>query len=319
MPSYDEAFSDSGEINWTPYTIFFHPRNYSSPVVNTDRLGFRLSTDAGGRRVSLAEYAGPEPVNIMAGSSTTFGIGASSDATTLASLLSEAGPTWLNFGGRSFNAIQEYLLLALHQHLLPPVGEIVLLSGFNNLGLARQPVSTLGEHGTFFMHGRYERLREQPTKLSSILRGSSRADHGEPDTARLPLDEQIEFAITTTARALELWSILARHLGARLTYVLQPLANWVRENPCPEEAEIFAELDEVGGFTEMYGEILAAEVHTRYSRGLEQVTNDLGIRYVDSVPLFAESLKPEDWAYVDRIHFTDEGHRTFTDLLTSVI
>ncbi|MFD0772618.1 SGNH/GDSL hydrolase family protein [Streptomonospora algeriensis] len=319
MTSYDEAFSDSGEINWVPYTVFFHPRNHSSPVVNTDRLGFRYSTDAHGKPVSLADYGGAGPVNLLAGSSTAFGIGASSDAATLASLLSEAGPTWLNFGGRSFNAIQEYLLLALHQHLLPSVGEIVLLSGFNNLGLARQPASTLGEHGTFFMRGRYERLREQAPTLASVLLRGQRPDRGEPDPATLPLDEQIEFAVQTTGRALELWTVLARHLGARLTFVLQPLANWVRETPCPEEAKIFSELDEVGGFTETYGDILSVDAHTRYSRGLERIADDLGIRYVDSAPIFAGSLKPDDWAYVDRIHLTDEGHRRFADLLSAAI
>ena len=43
---------------------------------------------------------------------------------------------WINFGGRSFNSTQELILFTLHRHLLPPIKEIVLFSGFNDLGLA---------------------------------------------------------------------------------------------------------------------------------------------------------------------------------------
>ena len=65
------------------------------------------------------------------------------------------GRPWLNFGGRSFNSTQELLLFVLHRHLLPPVEEIVLLSGFNDLGLSRLPASLRGEHGAFFNCGDY--------------------------------------------------------------------------------------------------------------------------------------------------------------------
>ncbi|MGX5693911.1 hypothetical protein ACWKWA_12190 [Dermacoccus abyssi] len=320
MPAYAEAFSDGGEVAWSPYTIFFQPLEYRSAVVNTDQLGFRLSTNPRSAAVSVAEHGGGR-VNLLAGSSTAFGIGASGDEHTLASLLStpqRSGETWLNFSGRSFNSVQEYLLAALHHHRLESVDRIILLSGFNNLGLSRQPASVLDDHATFFMRQRYESLREDDGVFSGLLRRRSlQRPSPSADDAVLNLDRQIPFAVDTVARSLTLWSALAQHIGAELTFVLQPLANWVRDDPSREETEIFAELDEIGGFTQQYGEILTADVHAAYSRGLRDATKAVGLTYVDSIPAFAESISPEDWMYVDRIHFTDRGHAAFADLLMS--
>ncbi len=317
MTAYTEAFSDSGDVAWNPYTIFFHPPGHRSPVVNTDELGFRLGAGPGGAPVSVAR-PGDGPVNLVAGSSTAFGIGSSSDEHTLASLLSSSersAGTWLNFAGRSFNAVQEYLLGALHHHRFEQVDRIVLLSGFNNLGLSRQPSAVLDDHGTFFMRQRYESMRGDGGLLPRLLRRGQGPPATSAQGSVLPLDQQITFAVETVARSLALWGALARHLGADLTFVLQPLASWVRTQPCSEEAEIFAELDEVGGFTQEYGDILDAGVHAAYSRGLQGAASTAGVRYLDSVVPFAEAVGPDDWMYVDRIHFTDRGHAAFTDLL----
>lgn len=321
MPAYEQAFSDSGDVDWEPYTIFFHPPNYASDVVNTDDLGFRLSRNPRGESVSVGHQPSKDRVNLVAGSSTAFGIGASSDDYTLASLLSapdRSGETWLNFAGRSFNSIQEYMLAALHQHRLRSVDRIILLSGFNNLGLSRQPSSVLDSHCTFFMRHRFESLRESPqgrvrALLSDVVRPPKRA--AQDLGPSLSLAEQIPYAVDTVARSLDLWAVLARHLNAELTFVLQPLANWVRQTPCDQEAKIFAELDEVGGFTKTYGQILTSAVHEEYSAGLERAAKKVGVKYLDSVPAIADRLAADDWAYVDRIHFTDSGHVTFADLL----
>ena len=152
MQEYEAKFTDGGVVRWLPHLMYFHPTNHRSATVNTDSIGFRYS-EVDGRPISVADHGGIDSVRLLAGSSTAFGIGASSDAWTLSSRMTvhESRPQpWLNFGGRSFNSTQELLLLSLYRHLLPKVEEIVLFSGFNNLGLARQPQSRRGDHGAFF-------------------------------------------------------------------------------------------------------------------------------------------------------------------------
>ena len=123
MLRYEEKFSDAGEIRWLPYLMYFHPANHRSEVVNTDAIGFRFATTRDGRPIAVENAAEHEVVSLLAGSSTVFGIGATSDDATMPSRLNrharEGSPPWLNFGGRSHNSAQELLLYALHRHRLP--------------------------------------------------------------------------------------------------------------------------------------------------------------------------------------------------------
>ncbi|MGE5515458.1 MAG: hypothetical protein ACM31D_06510 [Bacteroidota bacterium] len=43
------------QIDWRPYIMFFHANNYASPVINTDRFGFRLSHRTTGEPVAVAD------------------------------------------------------------------------------------------------------------------------------------------------------------------------------------------------------------------------------------------------------------------------
>src|SRR5205085_4774530 len=82
MLKYDAKFSDSGEIRWRPYVMYFHPASHRSDVVNTDSLGFRYATTYDGRQIAVENSGDYDVVNVLAGSSTVFGIGATSDAAT---------------------------------------------------------------------------------------------------------------------------------------------------------------------------------------------------------------------------------------------
>ena len=181
MKAYSSHFADSGIINWLPYTMYFHPFSYTSPTVNTDLMGFRYS-DARGCRYSFADLEGISGVRLLAGSSTVFGIGASADRHTLASRLTENDTRpefWINFGGRSFNSTQELILYVLHRQMLPRVAEIVLFSGFNDLGLAHLPARYRRAHGAFFNCGDfYDAL----TKPRSTGLGSWFGRTAEEDT-----------------------------------------------------------------------------------------------------------------------------------------
>jgi hypothetical protein len=313
MSAYAEQFADDSAVRWLPHLIYFHPAHYRSQVVNTDEHGFRYSC-RGDTRYSVADPAGCDSVRLIAGSSTVFGIGASADRWTLASRMSERDrrpQPWLNFGGRSFNSAQELLLLVLYRHLLPAVEEIVLFSGFNNLGLARQPAGAHTEHGAFFMYRRwlaaFDGREPRPDRgLRGMLRARPRPDEPEPEPPDLP--EQLRRAADLTIRHLEGWRVLAADWGAKLTYVLQPLAGWVRPHGTAEEEALFAELDAAGHFSTEYGDILHPDVCARYAALLESGAKAMGVGFVNLNPILSECLRPDQWLFVDRIHLTDSGH-----------
>ncbi|MCD5326614.1 SGNH/GDSL hydrolase family protein [Chromobacterium piscinae] len=310
MAAYEEKFADSGDIRWLPYLMYFHPTNHASAVVNTDASGFRYS-ESQGRRFSVRDNDSRQPARLLAGSSTVFGIGASSDGWTLSSRLTEhdeRGLPWLNFGGRSFNSAQELILLSLYRHTLPPIEEIVLFSGFNNLGLARLPSHIRQEHGAFFNCNEFfESLGTNRTK--GLLQAGKKLFSGGAREEEPPsLEQQIAYAADLTLHHLLTWNAIAKDLDAKLTFVLQPLAGWVRPQGSKEEEALFAELDQLGRFTEVYGDILNKNACSQYAAALREGVEKLGARFINLSPILAETLAPEQWLFVDRIHFTDQGH-----------
>ncbi|QYX79567.1 SGNH/GDSL hydrolase family protein [Streptomyces akebiae] len=323
MLQYAEKFDDRGEIRWLPYLMYFHAAEHHSEVVSTDRLGFRLS-EGRGQRASVGGRVPEGPVRLIAGSSSVFGIGASSDAATLASRLWDRhapGGPWLNFGGRSFNSAQELLLFVLYRHLVPQIEEIVLFSGFNNLGLARLPRWMQGDSGAFFNgHEYFDQVAE------ARARKHKGAGHPRWPRRRTPerssaelsvpdLGGQLDLAVDLTVRHLDNWNLLAQGLGARLTFVLQPLAPWVRERPAPQEKLLFDELDGIANFSEAYGDICTIDVGRRYADRLRRGCEKLGIPFHDMNPVLGAAISTTDWIFVDRIHFTDEGHDIVAGLL----
>jgi hypothetical protein len=287
-----------------------------APVEDREHRRRRLPLRAGGLDYSVADLRGVGSVRLLAGSSTAFGIGASADDWTLSSRLTAHDPReqpWLNFGGRSFNSAQELTLVTLYRHLLPQVEEIVLLSGFNNLGLARLPAHLRGDHGAFFNSGDFfDALgvdgageRESTSMVRRLFGGRSTPPKSPPP---LSTEEQIAYAADLTTRHLAGWRSIARDLGARLTFVLQPLSSWVREKGCAEEERLFAELDRVGRFSETYGDILDEKVNARYAALLARWAERHGVGFVNLGPTLAGRATPQQWLFVDRIHFTDAGH-----------
>ncbi|MEK8142212.1 hypothetical protein NKH18_05585 [Streptomyces sp. M10(2022)] len=178
MLRYDD-FDDRAETRYLPYLMYFHRADFHSGTVNTDRLGFRVSHGAD----EQGSVANPPkgPVRLLAGSSTPFGIGATSDAATVASRLwTRYAPSvpWLNFAGRSHNSMQELLLFLMHRELVPEVDEIVVVSGLNDLALSRLPDAQRGDHGGFFNCGEYF---DQMEELRASHRKSKRASAGAPE------------------------------------------------------------------------------------------------------------------------------------------
>lgn len=326
MTEYDAQFSDSGETRWLPYIMYFHPSGYRSEVVNTDSLGFRYAIHEG-RPVSVDNCASYEAVNVLAGSSTVFGIGASSDAATLASRLNyhnggQSGP-WLNFGGRSHNSAQEAILYALTKHRLPMTERIVLFSGFNDLGLARLPISRRLEGGAFFLCNTFfDRLTagsNGETGLFGRRRPRLAGAQSVEDRRVLDLGEQIGHAADLVLRHLDVWRALAADVSATLTYVLQPLAGWVREGGTQQETALFRYLDNLGRFNDTYGEIARPDVGHEYAQRLGKGCASLDVAFVDFTPLLAAGLTDSDWMFVDRIHFTDFGYDLAAKLLVDEV
>lgn len=318
MIAYSKQFHTDGDVEWLPYVMFFHPKSYCSSVVNTDSSGFRFS-ERGGSRYSIANGTGLPSARLIAGNSVAFGIGASSDRATIASrlMVHDSRPEpWLNFGGRAFNSAQELILMTLYRHMLPRIDEIVLLSGANNLLLARLPEACIQEHGAFYNCVYFfDALREAfgNQRSFSNLFGRARRSTG-PDNAR-SLDERIQLAADLTLRHLDGWNAVAKDMGAKLTFVLQPLSGWVRRKGCREEEALFHELANLRRYTTVRKDVLQDHVGDRYASVLEAGAEGRGVSFVNMNRAFRAAAGDDEWLFIDHTHLTDEGY----DLLARLI
>lgn len=269
-----------------PYLGYFQYGNEKTPVYTTDRHGFRITPGPDGLRAAVGDDRPDSPVRVLAGSSAVFGVGATSDAATITARLWNAHTPrlpWLNMAGQSHNSAQELLLFTLFQHELPPVEEIVLLSGVNNLVLSRLPEEKQGRHGAFF-------------------------ECGPAPDAIPPTDQRVAHSTDLTIRHLSGWKLLADALDARLTFVLQPLAPWVREEPLPREQLLFEELDEVSNFRRFHNDIATMAVGRDYAHRLADGCARLGVPFLDMNVALGEAAGAQDWLFIDRVHCTDLGY-----------
>lgn len=324
-------FDDRGEARYLPYLMYFHRADYRSAVINTDRSGFRISHGPNGHTASPAGTMPAGPVRIISGSSTVLGIGATSDATTLASQLwrTHAPSTpWINLGGRCYNSTQELLLFTLYRHLLPEVDEIVIFSGLNDLTVGRLPEWQQGDHGAFWFCGEYfdkmEELREDNRKAAAKLRGlggKRRQTISTHDDVRRNIPLVIDSAAELTLRHLDSWRQLAGP-RTRVTYVLQPMALWMRDTHAPQERLLFEEIDRIsklGTWEELYGDISTREVGRAFSEKLRAGCEKIGVRYFDLNPIVADAVTEADWIFVDRAHYTDHGYDVVAGILAETL
>jgi lysophospholipase L1-like esterase len=327
MRIYDN-FLDRGDTSWLPYLMYFHRTNYQSDVVNTDALGFRMS--ACGQGVTSPALASDltEPVNLLVGSSVVFGVGASSDAASLPSRLSARtdGSAWLNLGGRGYCSTQELLLFLLNRKVLPRVRNIVLMSGLNDLILTGLPSSLKSEYGAFFFCGDYySKMEELKTEYqrASGARGPSRRNRWTRPSAssaapQLPMRERIAEAAGQIARNLDNWQPLAAAMSARLFFVAQSLATWVRDIPAAEEKTLFHELDsrESGFWQQIFGATAESDTGKEYVDALSAASEKRGIPFLNMNSALAQAVRPEQWVFVDRAHFNDAGYQLASQIIT---
>ncbi len=343
---------DYGRLNerfeWRPYLMYFQQPNFSSASVTTDRLGFRPTIDGAGRRVTIDDVQA-RSVNLLVGNSVAFGVGASSDAASLASrIAAHTGECWMNFCGRGFGAMQELILFESHRHKLGRLQRVVLFTGLNDFYLYYAPKMFDEIFGIFFfseafygaMNRRPQQLSARRALLAALLRPffGERIDYATVSFAQLPRllinqrgrneppptepDYEVVVAerrggrdriIEHLGRTLELWSVLARGLGFELTYALQPMLPWLEKTLSAEENALLAAQDAEGGrWHRILRAALDREHYDWYVAALSRLCARQGIPFVD---IGAGMREPGRWLFVDRVHMNDAGQDVSAQLV----
>ncbi|MGA1144743.1 MAG: SGNH/GDSL hydrolase family protein [Ilumatobacteraceae bacterium] len=311
MRDYDEL---GMRQEWVPHLMYFHPRNVALKSVTTDEFGFRNTTGA----------KPGAPTALLVGGSSVFGIGATSDAMTIPSLLNTATKyNWLNFGGRAFNSTQEAILVHL-SNTKKIEGPIVVMSGANNLTRSLMSGSFSKMFGAFFHQGLFEsQMRSAAVGNRALARqliaglrerfvfGKKQhsQDASNPSHSKTA---SYDAMLTVFERDCEYFQMLAKHNSTSASFVLQPFAPWIQKSLTTQETELFKLLDqEAEGFSRVLSEL--AERKQQYTQDLQAICARTGMKFVD-LNTASELQKPE-WLFVDRVHLTDAGYSVVAKLL----
>lgn len=334
-------------VRWLPYTMFFHHKNYVSKVINTDDLGFRKS-EVNGKTFSTASFDNTKPVNLLVGGSTVLGTGATADCHTTSSRLTErTGETWLNFSGRGYNAIQEYILFLMHQKRFKKINNVVIFSGINTLSLEGFPDHLATEHGRYYysyefshyMEKYNDDLRRRKNTYASALDARnqgmvqktksviSNLFTEEDNPADIVLSDgaadtnvRLHRAAEVIADAIDVWKTLLAPFDAKLIFVLQPMSYWSKDTFTDQELEIFHAIDSCpNNFWRMFSKILHKDVYFPFADLIRNHCQQNSVDFYDMNFLLKNSDILNEYLFVDHVHFNDRGYDEAARLITSVI
>ena len=320
MKDYDSV----GE-SFRPYLMRFDNANKSFGAVSTNCQGFRNSVDRNGGTIDHAKAFSDKanPFCIMLGSSAVFGVGATSDATSMPSFMNTLrhDETWLNFGGRAYNSTQELLLLTLHLKAKPK--HIVVFSGVNNLTLAYLAEKTSGIYNSFFGESAFREAMNSSSSNRIGLRKSisnlfnevlSKVGLGEksvPIRSNKNIEGDYQDILTCFERDLFCAKAIADGHGSTLSFFMQPLATWLEKKLSSEEEQLFDYLDELNPSFRVLSEFLGSW-KDKYFNDMENICTKLGVPFFN---LNVSEFESPDWLFVDRVHLTDVGYELAANLI----
>lgn len=215
---------------------------HRSETLNTDEEGFRLSASPHGP-VDSVSWVADGGGGLLLGSSVAFGLGATSDSTTLASHLAAlTGERWLNLAVLAANSTQELIAAIPYLHAAKTV---VVFSGLGNyIGLLR--ARTWNAFGPIFYEGTFAKLTQVPLfDLAALSTGDADLAEVEANRREAPVPpepdaSQFRHRVEEAARIqLRDLAFVARTApeGTRVVFCLQPLATPRTRELTPEEQE----------------------------------------------------------------------------------
>lgn len=323
--------------SFRPFVMFTHEPHYRSASVNTDKFGLREHYDADGRFVDLEtareDYSA---CNVVVGGSTVFGVDATDDRLTLANHLNQPGVPCVNFGIRGAISHQELQAFQLLRRFLPPVSNVVVMTGVNLASMAALDDTVFyPEYGGIFSEpwhydafcDQYRNLtysnqrRERRTALGIVDRWFQDSRWGriiarwlvnrEPPQsppevrAAIPFETKLALLESQFENDLAVWSALQSAWGVRVHLVLQPAAGWTRKKLAPIESKCISADRRSVPSIDRYAH---REFFEPYRERIVAAARRYGLAFHDANTWFDDAGAGEE-LFTDICHLTDRGNQ----------
>ncbi len=318
-------YSEMPEGVFPPYLMLQNPPNYNSDVISTDGYGVRLSS-FNDSFIGVNEANNFDFVNLVVGASTAFGVGSSRDDKTLSSVLSALNnEPWLNLGIRGCNSFQEIVYLTHLIGRLPPIKNMVVLSGINDLYRNVMDSEITNYDKRFGYQNDYLSMYS-PRKIAkcyfiSLLSNKTVREVLESDWKRdtKKVDDYDTNSVIKTLshicnRNFKIYSNF--RYAQKVTFVLQPFASISKDKFSNNETQAFAHTERLQRNTNwLTHKKRLISLHKHYKKLLINAANTNSVALYDANKWFGDDLD----LFVDHVHLTDLGYYKIAEKLNEKV
>ena len=124
---------DKAAFEWKPFVMFSQSSEKRTDVLNTDIDGLRYNSidDIIYKSIFDKDYLSKK-ISVLLGGSSVFGVGSSSDKSTISGYLSNDLNEVYNLGSRSYVGLQEIIIFLTKINKFKNLNKLTLLSGIND-------------------------------------------------------------------------------------------------------------------------------------------------------------------------------------------
>jgi hypothetical protein len=337
MQDYDSM----APVKIVPYAMLAGPSSLNGIRIKTDRHGFRVTQNQK-ESFSLENIENYDKINIIIGGSAAFGVGATSDKSTIASILStNTNEVWLNLGIRSCNSFQEIIHLNRFLYKSKKINKIVIFSGTNDLYLRLvNDFHTDFDFGFGTKYSSISHLHPYKQALSvffSSLYNTDPEEIGDKSISEIifwpivkskykdksinssvSLDEKIKLYLDLYKRNFEIYNGISKAYNCNIQFILQPLIFWSNKEVSSNEGAVLRYLDELqkGDYWAEVKKTLADQsIKNQIVENLNLLAKNYKLSFFDSNCLFKDVS--ED-CFVDSVHLCDYGNKIIADYISKL-
>ena len=346
------GFKAYGEMvpEFRPFLMFANADNYKNKIVNTDRLGFRkvyfkkklLGID---QLKKESKYT-----NILLGTSAAFGMGSSSDKTTIQSLLSSKGKLCFSLGIRGGNSHQELLSFIKFKNFFPKVKNLIIFSGLNDISQSAVKNSfhyddfgglsgaqnhifnsliqvnsfskkkwVLGKTNLFFIInylGKKFGFFRFFLSLFSFFKASNLQKKTGGITQQ-DFNAKNKNLRKIMANDLHTWSLIQKQMNIRVIYLFQPTITWANRNPTDYEKKIIKfEKNRIKRYFEK--DFTSRKIYLETRNFIKMECKKNSIKFYDSNEMISKSNKSKNF-FIDFVHLSDYGYDYIARIIDKIL
>lgn len=308
--------------DWKPFIMNIQKSKFRSKIVNTDNFGLRFNNQKIINSIFDDYDHAKKKFGAIVGASSVFGIGSSKDNFTISSLLSEnTDYNYFNIGARAYCGFQEIILFNSLLSSLKKIDEVIIFSGINDIFMDKYINEYDKILGPMFYTNEFnEKMSTVSLSLKRHLINSfsNFFFKSKPDIKNLTnnLNQNIFEVIE---RNLCCWANIKSGMKIKLSYFLQPMANWCRRELSDEENIIFNELDKGSLITNNCLSSMNLKIYYEYKNFLIETCKKLNINFFDCNEYLSDKEFNKKWLFVDRVHLTDLGNKIMSQFIKSKI